>query len=199
MSYAHFQLRAQTLCLVARPASLPALSLLHLTHFLTPGLPWCGSQATYQRLTWAGDWGSISNKGLGDRCPLKLRQEPPSSGPATLCCARPSWATFTRIPALCRQLPSTAHLGGPLLLPRADVHLAPLPRHRDSGLCSVPRAVGGLGCDFSLGTPSAWHRTSTQKTSAEWVGKYIYMPLPAEQNPIPENKTSEWAPHPGRT
>ena len=31
-----------------------------------------------------------------------------------------------------------------------------------------------------------------------WV-KYIYMPpLPAEQNPIPEDKTSEWGPHPGR-
>ena len=33
------------------------------------------------------------------------------------------------------------------------------------------QAVDGLGCGFSLGTPSAWHRVSTQKTPDEWMGK----------------------------
>lgn len=48
-------------------------------------------------------------------------------------------------------------------------HAAP---HATRTVFSVSyQAVGGLGCGFLLGTPSAWHRVSTQKTPDEWMGK----------------------------
>lgn len=53
--------------------------------------------------------------------------------------------------------PNVPHLEGPCPTPL--------------GRCFISQAVGGPGCGFSLGTLSAWHGVSTQKTHGEWMGK----------------------------